>query len=281
MTLALASPLTVETGWVEDIPTLAVLPAPAHAVPVVFYIPGYGMPKETGLALAYQLARRGLACVSFDPLYHGERRDPRVDHAADPAFGGVYPPETGLDIASVFYQVIHHCVHDIRALLTHYASDARFDTTRAGVTGHSMGAYASFLACADIPAIHAAVPMMGLPTFTQRWRDILDETAFSNAEWAAALAPLQAETARRSAFIEQIDPAERLKAAPRAALLVMNGDFDSDQPKLYVLGWMREMRRVYAACLDRLQWNVYPVGHVQTPQMEADAVDWFARHLAA
>jgi hypothetical protein len=235
--------------------------------------------KETGLPLAYRLARRGVACLSFDPLYHGDRYDPRLEHAADPVLGGVYPPETGLDIGYGFFQVIEQCALDVQTLLAQLANDPRFDLRRTGVTGLSMGAYASFLAFADIPTLRAAVPMMGLPTFARRWQDLLDETAWSNPAWAAALDQVATTTQQQSAFVQRIDPAERLlRAAPRA-LLIMNGDFDSDQPKRYVLDWLRTARRAYVAAPARLQWRVYPVGHTVTPAMEVDAVNWLVDHL--
>jgi hypothetical protein len=79
--------------------------------------------------------------------------------------------------------------------------------------------------------------------------------------------------------VRLFDPAEKLeKAAPRA-LLVMNGDLNSDQPKHFALDWYRTMRKVYAPFPGRLKWNIYPVGHTVTPQMERDAVDWFVRYL--
>jgi hypothetical protein len=246
---------------------------------VVFYVCGFGGNKTGGLSLGYQLAQQGVACISFDPLYHGERYDPKVERAAEPALGGIYPPETGLDIGVVFFQVIRQCSLDIGRLLAYYANDTRLDMKRAGVTGVSMGGYASFLALAEIPALQAAVPMMGLPTFSRRWQDILDECKLSNDEWAESLAQVEPETQQYTAFIQDIDPAERLKRAAPRPLLIMNGDFDSDQPKRYVLEWVREAQPSYAAYPDHLRWNVYPVGHTATPQMERDAVAWFARHL--
>ena len=59
----------------------------------------------------------------------------------------------------------------------------------------------------------------------------------------------------------------------------MNGDMDFDQPKYYVLDWLRSVRPAYASQPENLRWNVYPVAHTLTPQMEMDAVDWFEQHL--
>jgi dienelactone hydrolase len=270
----------LECSTSGGIPLLACIPVRSQPCPLVFAIPGYGGTKTSLLPLAYRLAQRGLACISFDPLYHGERGDERQKNAADPALGGIYPPETGMDIFRVFLLVIRQCSLDIQSLLPILSGDARLDITRAGVTGFSMGAYASYLALAEIPTLRAGVAMMGLPTFSRRWQDLLDECALSNPAWATALQKVAAQTVQTIAWIRGFDPAERLKKAAPRALLAMNGDMDFDQPKYYVLDWLRTVRPAYAACPENLRWNVYPVGHTLTPQMEQDAVDWFVRHLA-
>jgi dienelactone hydrolase len=271
--------ISLESGQIEQIPVLLTLPDSRRPCPLVFYIPGYTGGKESGLSLAYRLARRGVACLRFDPLYHGARYNPRLDQAADPMLGGVYPAETGLDIGVRFFEVIRQSALDVAVILTHLAGDPRLDLTRCGVTGLSMGAYASFLALADLPTLRAAAPMLGLPTFAQRWQDLLDETAWSNPTWAAALAGVTAHTRQHSELIERSDPAARLLQGERRPLLIMSGDFDSDQPKSYVLHWLRMARTAYADFPERLEWRVYPVGHTVTVQMEIEAVEWLVRHL--
>lgn len=159
------STITLETGQVEGIPILSCIPRQQEPCPIVFFIPGFWGNKSSGLSLAYRLARRGLACLSLDPLYHGDRYDPRSEQAADPTFGGIYPTDTGLDLGVVFFQVIRQCSLDLQTLLAALVNDARLDLRRVGVTGFSLGSYASFLALAEIPALSAAVPMMGIPTF--------------------------------------------------------------------------------------------------------------------
>lgn len=242
----------IETGLAGEIPFLCVAQAEASALPVVLYICGYGSNKKSGLSIAYQLARAGFFVVSFDPWLHGERFDERIFRAAEPELGGIYPPETGLDIGYLFYQVIHRCLDDVRALLAHFVRDPRADVNRCGVTGHSMGAYASFLLFANLPQVQAAVPMMGISSFDRRWQDILDECSYSNAEWSAAIAALTEETKERSAFIRAIDPHPLLAQAAPRALLVMNGDFDSDQPKSYSIDAYRALRDAWRENPDSL-----------------------------
>ena len=273
--------LQIDTTTVQGIPLLTIAPAPAARCPAVFFIPGYGGGKEHGLSLGVQLAQAGCFTICLDPWLHGARSDPRRDHAADPAYGGVYPPDSGLDTGVLFFQVIHQCLRDIETLLAHYAADPRVDVGRCGVTGPSMGGYASALVFARVPAVQAAVPMIGIPQFSQRWRDLLDECAFSNPDWAEALARVGAPLQAHTAFIAQIDPfAELQRAAPRA-LLLMNCDFDTDQPKLYAVMAYRALRAAYAACPERLRLRIYPAGHTVTPEMERDAVAWFQTHLLA
>ncbi len=269
----------VETGMVGEIPVLCAAPVEARSLPVVFYICGYGSNKESGLPIAYQLARAGFFVVSFDPWLHGERFDERIFRAAEPEFGGIYPPETGLDIGYLFYQVIYRCLADVQTLLAHFAGDPRADVTRCGVAGHSMGAYASFLVFANLPQVQAAVPMMGIPSFDRRWQDILDECSYSNPEWAAAIAALPEETEGRSAFIRGIDPQPLLASAAPRALLIMNGDFDSDQPKSYSIYAYRALRDAWVERPDNLKLAIYPAGHVVTDEMEHELIQWFGRHL--
>jgi hypothetical protein len=142
-----------------------------------------------------------------------------------------------------------------------------------------MGACASFLIFANLPQIKAAVPMMGIPSFDRRWQDLLDECAYSNAAWAAAIAAQPEATQRSIGFIRALDPSPLLAAAAPRALLMMNGDFDSDQPKSYSIYAYRELLPVWASHPDRLRLNIYPAGHRITPEMERDLIAWFVTHL--
>jgi uncharacterized protein len=272
--------IQVETRKIQEVPLITCIPDQAQPCPVVFAIPGHGGSRTSLLPLAYRLAERGLACVSFDPIYHGERADRRLLEAADPALGGIYPPDSGLDVYRVFLQVIRQCSVDIQGLLTSLADDRRLDLTRTGVTGFSMGAYASFLAFAWIPVLRTAVPMLGLPTFARRWQDLLDECAWSNPAWGAAFEPIAEQIRAHTAWVQSFDPARKLIGSPPRPLLVMSGDQDTDQPKFYILDWLRSLRPVYAASSEDLCWNIYPAAHTLTEPMEVDAVEWLVKYLA-
>ena len=217
--------------------------------------------------------------AAIDPLWHGERFDRRLLEAADPVLGGVYPPETGLDIGRAFYTVIGHCLDDVRTLLAHFAGDERLDTKHCAVTGPSMGGYASFLIFANLPLMAVAAPMIAIPTFTRRWTDLLDECAFSNPAWAAAFVQVRDRIQQHTDAIAAIDPADKLLAAAPRALLIMNCDFDSDQPKHYAIEFYRQLQPAYARHPEQLRLAIYPAGHTVTPAMEEDAVAWIASIL--
>ena len=270
--------IMLESTAVAGIPVLTMRPAVSagERCPVVFYIPGFTGVKEHGLALGYQVAQQGCCFVALDPLHHGERRDETLEHAAA---GIDYPPETGLDVGLLFFEIIRQCVFDIATLIPFYAGDPALDSTRCGCTGPSMGGYASFLAFATLPEILAAVPMIGVPCFSRRWSDLLSECSLSNAEWAETLARMQDRTALHSARVAQMDPAPLLAGCAPRALFVMNNDFDTDQPKLYSIETVRSLQPAWADRPERLRLGIYPAAHTVTPQMERDAADWFARFL--
>lgn len=271
----------LETSRIKGIPTLSIAPQTSRPCPVVFFVSGYGADKEQGLRVGTRLAEKGIFFLSFDPWLHGERYDERLEQAADPELGGVYPPETGLDTFLMMMRVIQRCLADIQTLRAHFSGDPRVDLDRCGVTGLSMGGYAAFLAFTRIPEMKAAVPMIGIPNFTQRWIDVLDECAFSVPAWAKALQEVQDETRAHTEFVRGIDPYPALPEAAPRALLIMNCDFDTDQPKFYSVYAYRELLPAYADHPERLRLRIYPAGHTVTRQMETDAVDWFERHLLA
>ena len=80
-------------------------------------------------------------------------------------------------------------------------------------------------------------------------------------------------------MIAAMDPAERLLDAAPRALLIMNCDFDSDQPKHYAIEFYRRLLGAYALAPEQLRLAIYPAGHTVTPDMERDAVDWIVGHL--
>ena len=273
------SRIVIETCMVEKIPVLTMSQEGIKQKPILFYIPGYGGRKESGIPFGYLAAQKDFLWISFDPLYHGERYHPILDRASEAEFGGLYPPETGLDMGRVFYQVIRHCLDDVTLLLDHFSKDARADQCACGVTGHSLGGYATYFLLANISSIRAGVAMNGIPTFTRRWTDVLDECKFSNSTWQRSLEGNVVANLSLLQFIREMDPAEKLKSFFPKALLMMNNDFDADQPKSYSIEMYRNLLPYYALQPERLKLNIYPGGHSVSNQMMIDTLDWFGSFL--
>ncbi len=271
--------ILLDTATVHSIPVLTLMPDDAEHRPVIFFVHGFGDSKEAGVRLGYQLAQHGFCFISFDAWLHGERFDTWLEQAALPERGGIYPPDSGLDTFLLFYRVIDRCRADVQTLIAHFADDPRLEMSRCGVTGQSLGGYASYSIFATVPQIQVAVPMIGVPSFTRRWLDLLDECAFSNPVWAATLNRVAGHTQKNTSFVATIDPIEQLKIAAPRALLMMNNDFDSDQPKHYAVDCYRQLQASYAPYPGKLKLNIYPAGHSVTPPMERDAADWFTTHL--
>ena len=112
----------------------------------------------------------------------------------------------GMDTFYTMNKVSWQCLEDVQILLENLADDPRGDITCCGVTRLSMGGYASYLLFSNLTEIQTAVPMIGVPNFTRRWQDLLDECAFSNPDWARVIANTADETNERTQFIMHIDP---------------------------------------------------------------------------
>lgn len=271
--------IIIETDRVEDIPVMTLALEDAERCPVVLFAHGFTGKKEDGLALGYRLAARGFFFLSLDARSHGERLDERMTSVGEPREEDVYPHGTGLDTYLLMHELIIETAKDIDRLIQHLGADRRADTGRIGLSGFSMGGFLTFYVAAHNPAIQAAVPMAGLPAFTARWEDVVLESS-SYEQWAERMAAAQAETTRRTGFMREIDPFDRMKGFYPRALMMINGDRDLDSPKKYLVDLYRALKPLYAAFPERLRLNIHDdAGHELTPAMMEDVCDWFTSHL--
>jgi pimeloyl-ACP methyl ester carboxylesterase len=271
--------ITIEESLVEGIPTLAMAREDPQQRPLVFFVHGFMSHKRQGLAFGYELARAGFHFVSFDAYMHGDRFDERLGDLCSGRGDHVYPVGSGLDLFFSMHEVIVQTARDLETLIAHLAGSERVDTARVGLTGLSMGGFATFYMAANNPAIRAAAPIAGIPAFAARWRDVVLE-ASSYEKWAGAMEAAQAETFQRTAFMEAIDPFEKLASFHPKPLMMISGDKDIDSPKKYSVDLYRALKPVYAGCPERLRLNIHDeAGHELTPAMIQDACQWFCRYL--
>ncbi len=272
--------IIAESQTIAGIPVMTLIPEGAERCPVVFYIHGFSGCKEHEMIMGYRLARAGIIYVAFDALWHGERADERTPHAwdSDPA-ADIYPDETGLDRFLRMHQVIIQCAEDFATLMAHFVGDSRMDLERVGVTGISMGGFAThYLAAAD-PRVKVAAPIVGIPAFTARWMDVTLEAA-SYERWREAMAAVDVKTDAFTAWMQEVDPFKRLADFAPRPLLMVCGDRDVDCPKVYSVQLYRSLLEHYGETPERLRLSIHDgADHRVTEGMELEVIEWFKRYL--
>ncbi|MGC9523025.1 MAG: alpha/beta hydrolase family protein [Anaerolineae bacterium] len=192
----------------------------------------------------------------------------------------VYPRESGLDVYILLHKIVVRTAQDVETLIAHFAEREEVDGKRIGVTGFSMGGFASFYLAANVPDIKAAVPIAGVPAFADRWCDVVLE-ASAYGQWSEAMTAAQTETVVRTAYIESIDPFEKLSSFHPKPLMMIQGDKDTDAPKIYAVDLYRALKPRYADHPERLRLNIHDgAGHELTQAMIDDACAWFQQYLS-
>jgi len=210
---------------------------------------------------------------------HGERLDKRIQDAWGPHENDIYPPGTGLDTFFLMHEIVLQMAQDLDVVIDYLGKESCADTSRLGVTGVSMGAFAAFYLAANKPQIGAAAPMIGIPAFSKRWQGVVLETS-SYDLWAEAMASVRDETARRTAFMREIDPFEKLESFCPKPLLMISGDQDVDSLKIYSVELYRALKPLYAQHPDRLKFNIHDgVDHRITSAMLDEVCGWFEKYL--
>jgi fermentation-respiration switch protein FrsA (DUF1100 family) len=177
------------------------------------------------------------------------------------------------------HQVVAETGRDLAALLNHFEADERVDAARCGVAGVSMGAFSAYYAAATEARVAAIAPVIGMPSFAERWEDVTLE-ASTYDQWRAQMDAARTATARYAAFMRSIDPAPRLAAFYPRPLFMLCGDLDTHQPKSYTLRLYRALLPVYADHPDRLRLKIYDgVGHELSREMMEAVADWLTDRL--
>jgi dienelactone hydrolase len=272
--------ISVETFQVKGIPIMTLSQENAVNCPVVFYVHGFTGDKLDGLPLGYRLASQGFYFVSVDAYMHGERMLPGQQNVWGPDDEDfVYPADTGLDMAIFMYQVIAQTVQDVDTLIEYFKKDERADLDRLGIAGASMGAEIAYCLAASDPRFQVAVPLVGMPAFTERMADVLIECS-SYDKWTKIFEDLQPEIERMMDFIRGLDPFEKMRDFCPKPLMMINGEHDLNAPKIYSIRLYEYLKPLYAPHPARLKLNFHDgVGHEVTTEMLADACDWFSTYL--
>jgi len=273
------SKIILEEKHIAGIPLLTMAAEGVRAAPLVFYIHGYTADKRQGIRLGMELAGEGYFFAALDASQHGERHDAQMGALLSGEGEYTYPLECGLDIFLHMHRTIVQIGADLDKLMARLGDWPELDVARTGVTGFSMGGFASFYLAATRPWVRTAVPIAGIPTFAARWDDVVLESS-SYPVWAAQMAAAEEETAAHYRFMGEIDPAPRLPAFAPRPLLMIQGDMDLDSPKKYAVDMFRTLRPHYKARPEALRLSIHDgVGHQLTNGMIRETAAWFDNHL--
>jgi pimeloyl-ACP methyl ester carboxylesterase len=271
--------ITIEQYRVGEIPILAMHKAGAESCPLVFFLHGFTGDKREGLPLGYELANKGFYFVAFDAFMHGERLDDHLDAVLSGTANNVYPVDSGLDAYCLMHEIILHTHNDINLLIDKLKNDPRVEINQIGLTGFSMGGFATFYCAANNTRIKVAAPVAGIPAFSIRWEDVILESS-SYEKWSSAMESASQHTRERSSQMEENDPFEPLSRFYPRPLLMINGDLDTDSHKKYSVDLYRFLKPFYANHPERLQFNIHDgIGHQLTREMMAEIKDWFDKYL--
>jgi len=273
------SEITIKTAQVGEIPILTMAQESSEERPIVFFLHGLGMDKRQGLPLGYELARLGFLFATIDAPRHGDRFDEKLEKMGRGEGEYVYPFESGLDLFFMLHEIVVQTAQDLERAIAYFDDKKAIDRKRIGVTGFSMGGFATFYAAANNPDVAAAVPIAAIPAFGERWSDVVLE-ASAYQKWAAAMKKAEAETVKRTAFMERIDPFHKLATFHPRPLMMISGDQDIHAPKKYSVDLYRMLKPLYAQTPEGLRLSIHDeAGHELTPAMVEETRDWFDQHL--
>ncbi len=269
--------IIIEENIIANIPVLSISPKKEQLMPVVIFIHGYGGDREQALDFGYMFAKLGFFFISFDCLDHGIRSRKHAEQETR-RFKALYPQDTGIDTYIHMHEVIERTKEDINTLINYFIDNKQIDKGRIGLTGFSMGGFATFYNAANSNKIKVAVPIAGKPAFKKAWEDLILSTS-TYAQWSEQIKHLQNETVERTSYLEEIDPFENMIRFAPKPLLIINGDMDTDQPYLYSLELYKRLIPYYEKDPEKLKLSIPFVDHRLTYDIKKQVCDWFERYL--
>ncbi len=144
-----------QTQRLAEVPALlAWREATRERLPVVLWLHGYTVDKQTNRAELEFFAQAGFLAVAVDAPGHGERR--RADDAAD---DNLSPQQREQRLCAIVAQ----SVAETPAIVDALAGSELADVRRLAICGVSMGACSVYGALASEPRLRAAVALLGSP----------------------------------------------------------------------------------------------------------------------
>lgn len=204
------------------------------------------------LEMGARLAEHGCFCVMIDAVWHGERRDEKLDIML------------GTSLYKEYYlNMLLLMAKDMSAIMDYYGSDARVDTNRIGMTGISQGGYVAYMTMTKDDRIKAAAPLIGSPDLTDKYGCSMD--------WEAT-DPVIRER------VEKEMPLNHFEKMAKTALLIQNCNDDDVVPVSGVRRLNERLRPFYGEN-GQYKYIEYKGGHNCSAEMIDRAIDWLAEKL--
>lgn len=238
----------------RGIPVLIAQPQGVLHAPLALVNHGTGGDAEGMKEMAVRLAQNGCFALSVDGVWHGKRWDKKLDimRSTD-------------QYKAMYLDMLLEMAEDMSAIIDHYTSDERVDTSRVGITGTSQGGYVSFMTMTKEPRITAAAPMIGSPDLTDQYGE--------SAPWDEIDATTQAR-------VREHNPLAHFETMAHVRLLVQNGDADTIVPVTGVRRLDEKLRELYASHPDDYQYIEYPgLGHATPDEMQERTIAWLTQSL--
>jgi pimeloyl-ACP methyl ester carboxylesterase len=257
------SDCSTDLVWVKEvvdgIPILACFEQDGRRKPLVILSHGFRGNKESWRPHLQSLAEQGYYAVALDNRSHGERTEPDF---ASQVFRG-----ERLKVHEV-RRLIKETAEDVSRLIDHFVLAEEVDPQRIGMAGVSMGGFTTFRALVIEDRITVAAPIIASPY----WDDIPQGVPIAEeAEDRQALERISRECS----------PALFPERFPPRPLLIQIGGEDGHYDGARVIAFAEQLRGYYRpADADRVALVVHKgVGHELTPDMWANALGWFGKHL--
>jgi dienelactone hydrolase len=266
--------ISIRPRWIDQISILEISSESSDPAPLFFFVHGIASDTRQGIPLGYEMARKGFVFVSLDTILRGDRKDQIFDPAVGGDFESIYPDETWLDGFITMLRMIKQTALDINVLIEHYKEDPRVAVEKIGFVGYSMGGWAAFYSSAINPKIKATAAIAGTPDFEQSWRDLL-LACTTKPEWAEVLEQVEKETARRTAYIRQMNPITYLVESSLNPLLMICGDLDQ-RPVKSCLDLYGKICNKPRPNTDTLKLSIHDgIDHQLTLPMAEETAAWF------
>ena len=239
---------------VGDVPVLVIAPKETKGRHLVIWLPGFGGDRNSSEGQLRDLARNGFVAMSYDPYQCGERRIESQAELGARVVG---------NLKRYFWPILAHSSEDVPPLID-WAIKEFGVSNEVGMGGMSAGGDMSAGAAGVDKRIVCISPIVGTPD----WRRPGSYQPQGEAD------PLsQADLDRRN-------PMQHLEAfRHKPAMAFQCGAKDMRVPSEAAQRFVAALRPMYGKDADKLQVNLYDVGHGFVPAMWDNTLKWFHKYL--